>query len=33
MLAGGMLAAANKRYRRKMPATAAVKTEAKEVTA
>ena len=33
MLAGGMLAAANKRYRRKMPATAPVKTEAKEVAA
>ena len=33
MLAGGMLAAANKRYRRKLPANAPVETEAKEVAA
>jgi len=33
MLSGGMLAAANKRYRRKMPAKQAVKAGAKEVTA
>jgi cytochrome c-type biogenesis protein CcmF len=33
MLAGGMLAAANKRYRRKMPAKAPARSNAKEVTA
>jgi len=33
MLAGGMLAAANKRYRRKMPVKETVKAGAKEVTA
>ena len=33
MLAGGMLAAANKRYRRKMPAKAPARSKAKEVTA
>ena len=33
MMAGGMLAAANKRYRRKLPATEPVTTKAKEVAA
>ncbi len=33
IMSGGFLAAANKRYRRKMPAKEAVQTETKEVTA
>jgi cytochrome c-type biogenesis protein CcmF len=31
MMSGGLLAAANKRYRRKLPANAPVKTSSKEV--